>query len=149
MQQSDLDAVLEIERAANPFPWTLGNFKDCLNAGHNAWVFHTGTKLIAYTIVQSVLDEAHLLNICVAPEHQRKGYGKQILQHVIDFARDKDAALIVLEVRNSNYRAQQLYEQFGFNQMSVRRGYYPAEGGREDAILMGLDLDMLSFFGEI
>jgi ribosomal-protein-alanine N-acetyltransferase len=149
MQHSDLDAVLEIEQAANPFPWTLGNFKDCLNAGHNAWVFHTGTQLIAYTIVQSVLDEAHLLNICVAPEHQRKGYGKQILQHVIDFARDKDAALIVLEVRNSNYRAQQLYEQFGFNQMSVRRGYYPAEGGREDAILMGLDLDMLSFFGEI
>jgi len=150
MKTDDLDEVIAIEREANQFPWTPGNFEDCLHAGHHAWVFcNEQQTIIGYAIVQSVLDEAHLLNICVRPSHQRQGFGRHILDYVIEHAKDHAAALIVLEVRRSNVRAQQLYNQSGFNEMSVRRGYYPAENGREDAILMGLDLNMLEMFGAI
>jgi len=99
--------------------------------------------LIGYTIVQQVVDEAHLLNICVKPSLQGQGIGRKILDHVIAFANSVSSVLIVLEVRRSNDRAQQLYSQAGFNEMSVRKDYYPAEQGREDAILMGMDLSFL------
>ena len=105
--------------------------------------------IIGYAIVQLVIDEAHLLNICVRPEMQRQGFGRRILEHVIDHAQTRSANLVILEVRQSNFRAQQLYQQLGFNEMSIRRGYYPAEQGREDAILMGLDLTSESIFGGI
>ena len=91
--------------------------------------------------------ELHLLNICVQRQHQGQGHGKAMLNHVVQFARELGSVLIVLEVRRSNTKAQSLYAQAGFNEMSVRRDYYPAEEGREDAILMGLDLGLLSLFG--
>ena len=101
---------------------------------------------MGFAIVQRVLDEAHLLNICVKPSKQGKGLGKAILQHVIDYANSISAVIILLEVRSSNERAQQLYLNSGFNEMSVRKGYYPAKEGREDAILMAMDLDLMSLF---
>jgi ribosomal-protein-alanine N-acetyltransferase len=104
--------------------------------------------MIGYSVVQSVLDEVHLLNICVEPGFQGKGFGRQILSHVIDLALEQSASIVVLEVRASNFRAQQLYLSTGFNEMSVRRGYYPAEQGREDGILMGLELGVLSQLGQ-
>lgn len=147
MTEADLPDVIDIEQRANRFPWSLQNFADCLQAGHHGTVFNDDTgKVQAYTVVQSVLDEIHLLNICVHPDKQGQGWGKYLMKYVIDFACARQAALMVLEVRRSNYRAQHLYSQYGFNEMSVRRAYYPAENGREDAILMGLDLTMLSFF---
>lgn len=147
MLAEDLANVHAIESAANQFPWSQKNFADSLDAGHYAWVFCDAFDvIIAYTVVQLVVDEVHLLNLCVSPDMQRQGYGRRILDHVIDFAHSRAAVIIVLEVRESNHRAQALYEQFGFNEMSVRPGYYPAENGREDAILMGLDLSMLSMF---
>jgi ribosomal-protein-alanine N-acetyltransferase len=97
-------------------------------------------------VVQFILDEAHLLNICVDPDLQGRGFGRRILEHVIEHAKSRDSAIVVLEVRRSNNKAQNLYLQMGFNEMSVRRGYYPAQQGREDAILMGLDLDMMAIF---
>jgi len=140
--------VYSIETSANHFPWSVKNFSDSLDAGHHAWVYiDPYDVIIGFAIVQLVLDEAHLLNICVRPDMQGQGYGRRILEHIIDHAMSKSATLLVLEVRQSNQRAQSLYEQFGFNEMTVRRGYYPAEQGREDAILMGLDLSMLSVFG--
>ena len=87
------------------------------------------------------------MNICVQLQHQGQGYGKAMLNHVVQFAKELGSVLIVLEVRRSNTKAQSLYTQAGFNEMSVRRDYYPAEEGREDAILMGLDLRLLSLFG--
>lgn len=146
MMAEDLSAVVAIERAANRFPWSLRNFEDSLHAGHNGWVFCLQQQIIGYVILQMILDEAHLLNICVKPEYQGQGYGRNMLEYAIDFARQKAAAVMVLEVRAGNKRAQQLYTQTGFNEMSIRKGYYPAEQGREDAILMGLDLDWLAFF---
>lgn len=149
MQHSDLKEVVLIEQAANQFPWSARNFEDCLKAGHEAWIFENNDEeMIGYTIVQHVVDEAHLLNICVKPSEQGQGFGRKILNHVIDYAEGIAAVLIVLEVRRSNQRAQQLYLQAGFNEMSVRKGYYPGENDREDAILMGMDLALMSFFAD-
>lgn len=148
MLDKDLAEVHAIEKSANRFPWSVKNFSDSLDARHYAWVFcDPDDVIIGFAIVQLVLDEAHLLNICVRPDMQRQGYGRRILEHIIDYSKSRSAVLLVLEVRRSNQRAQNLYEQFGFNEMTIRRGYYPAEQGREDAILMGLDLSMLSVFG--
>lgn len=148
MQQTDIDKVWQIEKQANRFPWTKGNFEDCLKSGYRTFLYSSGSDLIGYSVVQSVLDEVHLLNICVKPEYQGKGFGKQILSHVIDISLEQAAVIVVLEVRASNFRAQQLYLSTGFNEMSVRRGYYPAEQGREDGVLMGLELGMLSQLGQ-
>ena len=141
MQQDDLATVIKIEESANQFPWSKKNFEDCLKAHNQAWVFvDENDEIIGFTIVQQVVDEAHLLNLCIKPNKQRQGLGRVILNHVIDFANSISSVVIVLEVRSSNQRAQQLYLSAGFNEMSVRKNYYPASNGREDAILMGMDL---------
>lgn len=148
MTEADLTTVSAIEKQSTLFPWTVKHFEDCLKAGHEAWVMCDNEgHIIGFTIVQKVVDELHLLNICVQRQHQGLGLGKTLLNHVIQFARELGSVLIVLEVRRSNTKAQSLYTQAGFNEMSVRRDYYPAEEGREDAILMGLDLGLLSLFG--
>ncbi len=147
MTSDDLVNVLNIEQQANQFPWSLKNFEDSLKANNQAWVFvNDFNEIQGYTVVQKVVDETHLLNICVKEKYQGKGLGREILNHVITFANSISSVLIVLEVRSSNNRAQQLYLQSGFNEMSVRKNYYPAKEGREDAILMGLDLDLISLF---
>jgi len=149
MQSQDLAEVFEIEEAANQFPWSLKNFQDSLKAKHHAWVFcGVQDEIEAYVIAQSVADELHILNLCVKPEIQGQGLGRKILNHVVDYAETNSATVILLEVRSSNHRAQQLYLQSGFNEMSVREGYYPAEDGREDAVLMAKDLSMFSLFSE-
>jgi len=146
LQHQHLAEVLAIEQAANEFPWSLKNFEDSLRANHQAWVFlDKDDHIIGYALTQLVVDEIHLLNICVCSDLQGKGYGRKILDHVISFAEQKSAAVILLEVRSSNVRAQQLYLQNGFNEMSVRKDYYPAGQGREDAVLMAKDLALFSF----
>lgn len=148
MNEADLAEVLQIERSANRFPWSKQNFADCLSGNYQSWVYQLPDSLAGYLIVQNILDEAHLLNICVQPQHQGKGIGRFMLEQMINDAQQRQAKLIVLEVRRSNHRAQQLYLQQGFNEMSIRRGYYPAEQGREDAVLMGLDLSLMMDFAE-
>lgn len=149
MQAADIVSVLDIERRATQFPWDKKSFEDSLKTGHQAWVFYQQTdEIVGFVIVQRILDEAHLLNICVEPAAQGRGIGKAIIQHVIDYANSFSAAIILLEVRRSNKRAQQLYLQTGFNEMSVRKDYYPAKQGREDAILMAMDLALMSLFQE-
>jgi ribosomal-protein-alanine N-acetyltransferase len=149
MWPKDVAEVLAIENSATAFPWSAKNFGDSLKSGHYAWVFtDKADDILGYAIVQKVVDEAHLLNICVKPSVQGQGFGREILNYVVDFANSISSVLIVLEVRSSNQRAQQLYLQAGFNEMSVRKDYYPAEIGREDAILMGLDLDLISLFSD-
>jgi ribosomal-protein-alanine N-acetyltransferase len=149
MQLSDIEIVTKIERDANTFPWSQKHFESCIKVGHTAWVFENKSHdMIAFAIVQQILDEMHLLNICVSPNFQGKGLGRHCLNHVIDFCQEKSANIILLEVRRSNDRAQQLYLSAGFNEMSVRKGYYPAVVGREDAILMGMDLGLMSLFSQ-
>ena len=138
MQTEDLDVIMQIEPIIYSHPWTRGNFNDSLNAGHAAWVMLLDNKIIGYTLMMLVLDEAHLLNISVAAAYQKQGLGRVLLSHMIDRAKESGVLNMFLEVRSSNVPAIALYEKIGFVEISVRRGYYPAKEGREDAVLMGL-----------
>jgi [ribosomal protein S18]-alanine N-acetyltransferase len=140
MQMEDLDAVMAIEPTIYSHPWTRGNFSDSLNSGYSAWVLLQHDTMIGYALMMMVLDEAHLLNISVAKSHQKQGLGRYLLEHMLEMASRHKAANMFLEVRTSNTTAISLYEHMGFCEMAVRKGYYPAHQGREDAILMGLAL---------
>ncbi|MCS6786901.1 MAG: ribosomal protein S18-alanine N-acetyltransferase [Thiobacillaceae bacterium] len=140
MRETDLVQVVRIERAAYPYPWTLGNFRDSLQAGYSCWVAEVDGELIGYYIVMAVAGEGHLLNCCVAPAWQGRGYGRWLAQKAIENAREHGAACIFLEVRPSNAPALRLYQRLGFSPIARRRGYYPADHGREDALVMKLDL---------
>jgi [ribosomal protein S18]-alanine N-acetyltransferase len=140
MQMEDLDAVMAIEPHIYPYPWTRGNFSDSLSSGYSAWVLMNNENIIGYALVMIVLDEAHLLNLSVAKTWQKQGLGRLLLEHMIQIAKNNKAANMFLEVRPSNVSAIALYENMGFNEMAIRRGYYPATNGREDAVLMGLAL---------
>ena len=140
MQLNDLDAIMAIEPYIYPYPWTRGNFSDSLNSGYSAWVLLRNEVIIGYALVMMVLDEAHLLNLSVAKTYQKQGLGRILLEHMIQIAKNNQAANMFLEVRPSNISAIALYENTGFNEMAIRRGYYPAKNGREDAVLMGLAL---------
>lgn len=140
MVESDLDAIMEIEPHIYSHPWSRGNFSDSLVSGYSAWVLLDGVKIIGYALMMMVLDEAHLLNLSVAKAYQKQGLGRLLLEHMIAIAKKHAAANMFLEVRPSNISAIALYENIGFNEMAIRRGYYPAHNGREDAVLMGLAL---------
>ncbi len=138
MQEIDLDAVMLIEPTIYSHPWTRGNFLDSLHAGHHAWVMIQGDEVIGYAVLMIVLDEAQLLNLSIAASFQKQGLGRALLNHVMTQAVSLEADYMFLEVRASNVAAIALYQRVGFKQVSVRRGYYPADPGREDAIIMRL-----------
>jgi len=141
MRPEDLPEVLQIETAAYEFPWTHGNFIDSLRAGHSAWTMRdSGGGLIAYAVLMLVLDEAHLLNLTVAPNCQRFGFGWRMLEAMAENARSYGARTMLLEVRPGNAAAQKMYDRYGFVRIGIRRGYYPARRGREDAIVMRVAL---------
>jgi ribosomal-protein-alanine N-acetyltransferase len=140
MQVSDLDEMMEIENVIYTHPWSRGNFSDSLNAGYSCWILAEDTVIIGYAVLMLAMDEAHLLNLSIAKHRQRQGWGEALLNHILDTARGHGAANIFLEVRISNKSAICLYEKAGFNEMAIRRNYYPAHDGREDAILMGMAL---------
>lgn len=142
MLVSDLDAVVDIERNAYVFPWTRGNFIDSLAAGYDARVLRdAGGAMLGYWITMAGVQEMHLLNITVAPRHQGRGYARFMLDRLIRHAADRGDEQLWLEVRPSNQRARVLYERYGFKQVGLRKGYYPASmGRREDALVMSLDL---------
>lgn len=140
MAENDLDAVLAIEESVYSFPWTRGIFYDCLNVGYTCRVFLYKENIIAYSIMSVAADESHLLTIVVAEKEQNKGYGKKMLEEMIRMAKKNSANTMYLEVRTSNKAAIQLYHQRGFNELGVRNNYYPAEDGREDALIFALDL---------
>lgn len=141
MSAADLDAVTEAEARIYPFPWSRGNFADSLDAGDRAWVAENDAGLIGYAVVNQVLDEVQLLNISVLPEYQGRGFGVQLLQHLCDDARAHHGTRMFLEVRPSNDAGRALYQRFGFKLIGQRRDYYPALNGREDALVMSLDLE--------
>jgi ribosomal-protein-alanine N-acetyltransferase len=139
MTTRDLDAVLAIETGAYSFPWSRGNFVDSLAAGHVAEVL-VADALLGYFVAMPGVDEMHLLNVTVAPRWQGLGYGSMLLDAVRRLAQARGFQHLWLEVRASNVRARSLYARRGFVSAGVRRGYYPAAGGREDAIVMSLTL---------
>jgi ribosomal-protein-alanine N-acetyltransferase len=140
MAAADLRSILEIEQKIYEFPWTAGNFRDSLRAGYSCWVCRFGEALIGYAVVVVAAGEAHLLNLSVAPDAQNRGHGRHLLHHVVGVARARGAQLLFLEVRPSNEAGRRLYTGYGFAQVGVRRGYYPAQDGREDALVLSLTL---------
>ena len=138
MCMDDLDTIMVIEPQIYPYPWTRGNFSDSIKSGYSAWVLMLNEQTIGYSLVMMVMDEAHLLNLSIAKNYQKQGLGRLLLEKMIKIAKSKQAANMFLEVRPSNISAIALYENMGFNEMAIRRGYYPAVQGREDAVLMGL-----------
>lgn len=140
MKQLDIEAVAAIENRSYVFPWTPGIFRDCLRAGHQCWVLEAGTQLLGYGVLSAAAGEAHILNLCIAPEYQGRGHGRRLLRRMIDLARWHKAQQVFLEVRPSNPAAIALYRDEGFNEIGQRPNYYPAAKGREDAIVMALEL---------
>lgn len=136
----DLDRVIRIERAAYPYPWTLGNFRDCLESGYSCWAGEIEGELAGYWVMMSAVGEGHILNCCVAPKWQGRGFGRQLMEHLIAIARRHATESIYLEVRPSNTPALKMYERLGFESIARRRNYYPADHGREDALIMRLCL---------
>jgi ribosomal-protein-alanine N-acetyltransferase len=142
MQVEDLAEVMAIENDVYPHPWTHGNFLDSLCSGYEMRVARMATGLLAgYYLLMLSVDEGHLLNITVRRELHGRGLGRQMLDHVVALAREREMQSILLEVRPSNDRALMVYERYGFAGIGVRRDYYPAGGTRrEDAIVMRLAL---------
>ena len=140
MTERDLDEVMAIEGAIYSHPWTRGNFGDSLVAGYECRTWRLGEELLGYFVLMVAAGEAHLLNLSIAPGWQRKGHGSALLREAIAIARMRRARGIFLEVRPSNAGAQSLYTRFGFRRIGVRRGYYPAHSGREDALVLTLPL---------
>ena len=140
MGAKDLDDVIAIENDVYPHPWTRGNFVDSLNAGYHAWIAEVRRRIIGYSVVMIGAEEAHLLNLSIAAHWQRRGIGRELLAFMRKLAADHGARRMFLEVRPSNIAGLGLYTDAGFAEIAIRRHYYPAGEGREDALVMSMPL---------
>jgi len=152
MYGADLPAVLLVEQAAYPYPWTEGIFRDCLRVGYHclvaepapgaglAWAAGAVPPLVGHAVMSAAVGECHLLNLCVHPDWQGRGLGRRLLQRLFALGQAHNADTAFLEVRASNRRAIALYESAGFCEVGLRRGYYPAGDRREDAVVMAKPL---------
>ena len=135
MHADDLKQIMAIEVQAYSHPWTLGIFKDCVR-GHRCWVAMQDDEIVGYGVLMMAPGEAHVLNLCVKPDQQRKGVGRALLRLLAKHSEQAGVDMILLEVRRSNQSAIDLYDDEGFHELGVRKGYYPADNGREDAIIL-------------
>jgi ribosomal-protein-alanine N-acetyltransferase len=140
MRQDDLDEVLAIENAIYTHPWTRGTFSDSLRAAYDCRTWRLEGQLVGYFILMVAAGEAHLLNLSIAARHQRSGHGSGLLREALALARRRGGRSLFLEVRPSNAAGQALYGRFGFRRVGVRRDYYPARFGREDAHVYTVEL---------
>jgi len=140
MKISDLASVMEIEQQAYQYPWTQAIFQDCIKAEYHCWIAELDNKIVGYAVFINAVQECHLLNLCVHPKLQGRGLGRKLLANVLDNAKDSDASCVFLEVRPSNTHALQLYESEGFNEVGIRKKYYPTNQGREDAVIYAKEL---------
>jgi ribosomal-protein-alanine N-acetyltransferase len=145
MNEVDLAEVIQIELRAYEFPWTLGIFKDCLRAGYGCFVLATHAEILGYFVLSVAAREGHVLNICIDPAEQGHGHGRRLMKRLLDLARWYRCERVFLEVRPSNPRAIALYHDLGFNEIGRRPRYYPAKNGREDAIVMAIELIEIDF----
>ena len=136
MDSGDLSVVAQLERDSYSFPWTEGIFRDSLRVGYHCSVLAFDHLIAGYGVLSAGAGEAHLLNVCVRREFRHRGLGGRLLDHMINQAYDSRASVMFLETRPSNLAGIRLYQSHGFVQIGVRRGYYQAVGGREDAIVM-------------
>lgn len=140
MRPEDVEQIMAIETLEYRFPWTAGIFRDCLQVGYCCWVLERLGTIVAYGLMSKGAGEAHVLNLCVRAEDRRKGYGRRLLAHLLHLARRHEAETVFLEVRPTNQGALRLYTRMGFSEVGRRRAYYPADDGREDAIILAMTL---------
>lgn len=141
MCEEDVSNVLAVESAAYDHPWSDGIFRDCLRVEYSCWVGEIAGVIVAHAILSVAVGECHIFNICVHPERQGQGLGRQLLRHLLRTAHKRGAQTAFLEVRASNHAARQLYDSEGFCEIGRRPGYYPAgKNGREDAIVLAREL---------
>jgi [ribosomal protein S18]-alanine N-acetyltransferase len=136
MHELDVPAVVAIERAAYQFPWSEGIFRDCMRVGYVCRVLDVGGDMAGYGIMSVGAGEAHILNICIRDDYRGRGFARRVLVYLLDRARASGMDEAFLEVRPSNTAAARLYYSMGFEQVGVRRGYYQASMGREDAAVL-------------
>lgn len=140
MGEHDVPAVVVAERASYQFPWSEGIFRDCLRVGYTCRVVTLGGRVMGYGVMSMGAGEAHLLNLCIGAEHRCQGFGRRLLAYMIERGAAAGMSEAFLEVRPSNTAAIRLYLSMGFEQVGMRRGYYQAVGGREDAAVLKLVL---------
>lgn len=141
MTPQHLEAVLRVEQRAYAHPWLRSNFVDTLQSGYQAQLLMADDTLLGYFVAMKGVDEVHLLNITVAPDHQRQGWARVMLDALAIWAKGQGADWLWLEVRVGNLRALQVYESQGYRRVGLRKNYYPAvHGQREDAVVMSLRL---------
>ena len=140
MRAADISAVLGIERQAYPYPWPEGIFRDCLRVGYCCLVLETDAGVVGYGIMSLRVPEAHVLNVCLQESLRGGGLGRHMLQHMIDEAGARGVDALYLEVRRATPVAPRLYRSSGFMEVGVRRAYYRAVEGREDAVVFMLGL---------
>ena len=140
MQLADLPDVLKNERLGYMYPWTEGVFRDCLRNGQECWLLISSNLNVGHGILSIAAGESHLLNVCVHPDFQGHGFGRILVEHVLERARAGKASTIFLEVRPSNVAACELYDKLGFNEVGIRENYYPSKVGREDALVLAKEL---------
>jgi ribosomal-protein-alanine N-acetyltransferase len=140
LRLSDLPAVMQIEQRAYSHPWSESIMRDCFKAGHQSAALEFSDRLLGYGWLSCAVGEAHILNVTIDPSVQGKGYGRRLMRRLLDVARWYRAEAVLLEVRISNKIAFNLYQSMGFVRIGERRAYYPADHGREDAVVMALTL---------
>jgi ribosomal-protein-alanine N-acetyltransferase len=138
--QSDIDQMLVIEKAVHAVPWTSQTFQVCFQAGFVGWAIEIEKQMIGFIIISLGMDECHILNISIAKEHQRQGFGRKLLAHALDYAKHNGCAVAYLEVRRSNVSAIALYANMQFHLIGERKGYYPIDNGAEDALIFAIRL---------
>ena len=136
MSMADLPAVLAIERRSYEFPWSEEIFRDCIRVGYYCQVIVSAGAIAGYGVMTVGAGEAHIVNLCIKPELRRQGLGRRLLTCIMDEARRSGVGNMFLEVRPSNAVAIDLYLNMGFNEIGIRKGYYPARNGREDALIL-------------
>ncbi len=141
MAAADIADVALVEATSYLFPWSEGIFRDCLRVGYCCRVLCCGDETVGYCIISFGANEAHLLNLCVRPDLHGMGLGRHLLWHALERARDAGAKTMFLEVRPSNEIALSLYRSEGFVEVGYRRSYYRGVNGREDALVLALELD--------
>lgn len=140
MTEYDMPVILDIEKRSYQFPWSEGIFHDCLRFGYSSWVIEVERQVIGYGVMSLAVNECHILNLCVDPDEQGQGVGRRMLHQLLIIARARKADTAFLEVRPTNYQALSLYFSEGFNEIGLRKNYYPALFGREDAIILAKTL---------
>lgn len=135
MTLGDVERVMKVEHEVYEFPWTDKIFGDCIRVGYYCWLALQRQNIVGHAVISVSSGESHMLNLSIAREYQRKGFAKQFIEFLIQQAQAKQAQTMLLEVRPSNTAAINCYNSAGFNEIGLRKDYYPAPEGREDALL--------------